>query len=63
MGQMFGAVVALVLLIGTGVSRSTVLATVITTCLSIASRLLFHRRSDGTNELRYAHPAHPARDR
>jgi fumarate reductase subunit D len=40
MGQMFGAVVALVLLLATGLSRITVIATVLTTALTVTSRLL-----------------------
>ena len=43
--QMFGAVVAVILLIQTGVSAATLWATGITTACSLMSRLLFRGSS------------------
>lgn len=45
MGQMFAAVTALVLLLSTGLSRVTLIATAAATSLTLISRLLFHRRT------------------
>jgi hypothetical protein len=44
MAQMFGAVVALVLLVRTGISWLTITAAVLATGLSITSRLLFRAK-------------------
>lgn len=44
MGQMFGAAVALVLLLMTGVGWTTMTAAAVATALSAASRLLFREK-------------------
>jgi hypothetical protein len=43
--QMFGAVVALVLLGATGLSAAALIAAAATTSLTLISRAVFHRRS------------------
>lgn len=42
--QMFGAVVSFILLVEVGAKPATVWACLLTTALTLTSRLLFHRR-------------------
>lgn len=44
LAQMFGAVAGVTLLVQTGLSVSTIVVAAATTCLSVASRLLYRPR-------------------